>query len=105
MKTIIAVLFLLPIASALAQFAPTPVPRMQALPLPHHEISFQRDGIELTRFHFDPQDKRPYLYPINGPSGRSLTRMGHPHDPVTHSHHNSLWLSHRDVNGLNLWED
>jgi hypothetical protein len=105
MKTIIAVLFLAPIAGSLAQLAPKAVPRMQALPLPHHEVSFQRDGVELTRFHFNPQDKRPYLYPINGPSGRSLTRMGHPHDPVTHSHHNSLWLSHRDMNGLNLWED
>jgi hypothetical protein len=105
MRTIIAALILVPLTGLVAQFAPRPVPRMQALPLPHHEISFQRDGIELTRFHFDPQDKRPYLFPINGPSGRSLTRMGHPRDPVTHSHHNSLWLSHRDVNGLNLWED
>jgi hypothetical protein len=91
--------------TASAQFAPKPVPRMQALPLPHHEISFQRHGEELTRFHFDPADKRPFLHPLNGPSGRSLTRMGHPHDPVTHSHHNSLWLSHQNVNGLNLWED
>lgn len=31
--------------------------------------------------------------------------MGHPHEPVTHSHHNSLWLAHRDVNGINFWED
>ena len=96
---------LFPFQSVAQQFAPKPVPRMQALPLPHQQISFQRDGVELTRFHFDPADKRPFLYPLNGPSGRSLTRMGHPRDPVTHSHHNSLWLSHRDVNGLNLWED
>ena len=82
-----------------------PVPRMQAVPLPHHEISFQRDGAELTRFHFSPEDKRPFLFPLNGPSGRSLTRMGHPHDPVTHSHHNSLWLAHHDVNGVSFWED
>jgi len=88
-----------------APFAPKPAPRVQALPLPHHEISFQRDGVELTRFHFDPADKRTYLYPLNGPSGRSLTRMGHPRDPVTHSHHNSLWLSHHDVNGLSFWAD
>ena len=91
--------------SSFAQFAPRPVPRLQALPLPHHEVSFQRDGVELTRFHFDPADKRPFLYPLNGPSGRSLTRMGHPRDPVTHSHHNSLWLAHHDVNGVSFWED
>jgi len=96
------------LASALllpGQFAPKPAPRLQALPLPHHEISFQRDGIELTRFHFDPADKRPFLYPVNGPGGRSLTRMGHPRDPVTHDHHNSLWLAHQSVNGLSFWEE
>lgn len=91
--------------TAPAQLAPKPVPRMQALPLPHHEISFQRDGVELTRFHFDPSDKRPFLYPVNGPSGPSLTRMGHPRDPVGHSHHNSLWLAHHDVNGVSFWGD
>jgi hypothetical protein len=96
--------FLMAIAAE-AQFVARPVPRMQALPLPHHEISFQRDGVELTRFLFDPEDQRPFLYPLNGPSGRSLTRMGHPRDPVTHSHHNSLWLAHHDVNGVSFWGD
>src|SRR4051812_3260553 len=98
-------LWLLFAFSSAAQFSFRPVPRMQALPLPHHEISFQRDGVELTHFHFDPADKRPFLYPLNGPSGRALTRMGHPHDPVTHSHHNSLWLAHHDINGVSFWED
>jgi hypothetical protein len=82
-----------------------PVPRAQAIPLPHHEISLQRDGVELTRLHFDPADLRPFAYPVVGPSGRSLTRMGHPHDPVTHSHHNSFWISHHDVNGISFWDD
>ena len=98
------ILFVFALAAS-AQLAPKPVPRMQALPLPHHEVSFQRDRVELTRFHFDPSDKRPFLYPLNGPSGRSLTRMGHPHDPVGHSHHNSLWLAHHDVNGVSFWGD
>ena len=53
------------------------VPRVQAIPLPHDEAAFLRDGIELTRYHADPTLRRPFLYPINGPSGRSLTRMGH----------------------------
>lgn len=106
MKTLVLVFLVGWLAGhAEAQFAPRPVPRMQALPLPHQEISFQRDGVELTRFHFDPDDKRPFLYPLNGPSGRSLTRMGHPQDPVGHSHHNSLWLAHHDVNGVSFWED
>ena len=31
--------------------------------------------------------------------------MGHPHDPVSHSHHNSIWVSHNDVNGWSFWAD
>jgi hypothetical protein len=82
-----------------------PVPAMQVLPLPYDQASFQHVGEELTRFHFGPTLKRPCLYPVVGPEGRSLTRMGHPRDPVTHSHHNSVWISHQDVGGVNFWED
>lgn len=82
-----------------------PVPRFQVLPLPYGQASFQDAGRELTRYHFGPSLRRPFLYPVNGPAGRSLTRMGHPHDPVSHSHHNSVWISHADVNGDNFWGD
>ncbi len=82
-----------------------PVPRVQVLPLPRSEASIQVDGRELTRFHFDRRQERPFLYPLIGPSGRSLTRMGHPHDPVGHSHHNSVWLSHENIDGVNFWAD
>jgi hypothetical protein len=85
--------------------APKPVPSTQALPLPNDEISFQRDGFELSRYHFDSELRRPFLYPVIGPSGRSLTRMGHPHDPVSHSHHNSIWISHHSVAGASFWDD
>jgi hypothetical protein len=85
--------------------APKPVPTMQVLPLPDHEISFQRDGHELTRYYFGPGLRRPFLYPIVGPAGRSLTRLGHPHDPESHSHHNSIWISHASVDGISFWDD
>src|SRR5436305_647127 len=81
------------------------VPVMQAIPLPHKEVSFQRDGVEIARYVFGHDLNRPFVFPVIGPSGRSLTRMGHPHDPETHSHHNSVWISHRDINGFNFWED
>ena len=84
---------------------PRPVPRVQALPLPHNEVSFQSAGRELTRLHFSNTQERPFLFPVNGPSGISLTRMGHPHDPVSHSHHNSVWISHALVNGRTFWAD
>ena len=31
--------------------------------------------------------------------------MGHPHDPITHSHHNSVWISHSNVGGVDFWGD
>jgi hypothetical protein len=31
--------------------------------------------------------------------------MGHPHDPLTHSHHNSVWVTHNMVNELDFWGD
>jgi len=82
-----------------------PVPTVQAIPLPNHEVSFQRDGDEIARYHFGPDLRRPFVFPVIGPSGRSLTRMGHPHDPESHSHHNSIWISHHDVNGISFWDD
>jgi hypothetical protein len=88
-----------------ASSASKPVPRMQVIPLPYHQASFQRDGVEIARYHFGPSLHRPFIFPVIGPSGRSLTRMGHPHDPESHSHHNSVWISHNDVGGINFWSD
>jgi hypothetical protein len=85
--------------------APKAVPQMQVIPMPYDQASFQRDGREIARYHFGSGLHRPFLFPIVGPSGRSLTRMGHPHDPESHSHHNSVWISHHDVNGTDFWGD
>jgi hypothetical protein len=82
-----------------------PIPAVQVEPLPYQQASFTVQGRELTRYHFGPSLNRPFLYPLIGPGGRSYTRMGHPHDPAGHSHHNSVWVSHQDVNGVNFWED
>jgi hypothetical protein len=79
--------------------------RTQAIPLPDHEVSFQFNERELGRYRFGPQLNRPFIYPVIGPSGRTLTRMGHPGDPYTHSHHNSIWISYAKVNGVSFWED
>jgi len=86
-----------------AGLRPKPVPRVQAVPQPYHQVSFQRDGNEIARYHFGPALDRPFLFPIIGPNGRPLTRMGHPHDPESHGHHNSVWVSHHDVGGTNFW--
>jgi hypothetical protein len=82
-----------------------PVPQLQVIPQPYEQISFQRDGVEIARYHFGPALRRPFVFPVIGPSGLSLTRMGHPHDPESHSHHNSVWISHNSVNGMSFWDD
>lgn len=82
------------------------VPNLQVVPLPYDQAAFLlADGREITRFHFGPQLQRPFLFPLAGPAGHSLTRMGHPHDPITHSHHNSVWMSHQDLAGEDFWKD
>jgi hypothetical protein len=82
-----------------------PVPKLQVLPLPHDQASFVRGDTEIARCHFAPTQRRPFIFPVVGPSGRSLTRMGHPRDPQGHSHHNSVWISHEKVNGVSFWGD
>jgi len=99
MKRFLALFFLASAATA------AEVPRMQAVPQPYQQVSFQRDGVEIARYHFGPELNRPFVFPVIGPSGRCLTRMGHPHDPESHSHHNSIWISHQDVNGEHFWAD
>jgi len=93
------------VAAPASKPATQPVPALQVLPVPYDQASFTRDGLEIARYHFGPTLQRPFLYPLMGPSGRSLTRMGHPRDPTGHSHHNSIWISHHDVNGISFWSD
>ncbi len=82
-----------------------PVPRMQVVPLPAGQASIEREGQEISRYWFGPELRRPFLFPLIGPSGKSLTRMGHPRDPNGHSHHNSVWVTHHDVGGVAFWND
>lgn len=81
-----------------------PFPRCQVLPLPDFQASFQIEGQERLRWHFGKEYPRPFFYPLLGPSGTSLTRMGHPGD-AGHDHHRSVWFAHNDVQGANFWSD
>jgi hypothetical protein len=79
-------------------------PRCQILPLPDHQVSIQIDGKEKLRWHFGPSYPRPFFYPLVGPSGVSLTRMGHP-GAANHDHHRSVWFAHHKVLGIDFWSD
>ena len=78
--------------------------RCEVIPEANHEVAFLIDGVERTRWHFGTQYPRPFFYPFTGPSGRSLTRMGHPGAP-NHDHHQSIWFAHYKVLGINFWNN
>ena len=102
-----AVLLLLAVAASAVvagPAAPPDFPRVQVVPQPGTQFSFQVDGREVLRYLAGPETPKPYAFPVIGPCGRPVTRIGHPRDPVTHGHHLSLWIGHKDVGGANFWE-
>jgi hypothetical protein len=97
------VFLLLTAATATAQQAYRP-PRCEIVPLAGHQVSFQIDGVEKTRWHYGSQYPRPFFFPFHGPGGSSLTRMGHP-GASNHDHHRSIWFAHHKLNGSDFWSD
>jgi len=105
MHRVLSVWSVLSVPVALGGEGIAPFPRVQAIPQPGDQVSFQRDGVELVRYHFERSLRRPFWFPLVGPGGHVVTRLGQPDDPMGHSHHNSVWVSHNDVNGVNFWAD
>ncbi len=101
---VLALFLSLSLAGALLAEEPFTLKRCELVPLSKHQVSFQIDGVEKTRWHFGNGCPRPFFYPFNGPSGTSLTRMGHP-GAENHDHHRSVWFAHHDVGGIDFWSD
>ena len=80
------------------------LPLCQVVPLPDDQVSLQIDGLEKVRWHFDAKYPRPFFYPILGPSGQTLTRMGHP-GAQNHDHHRSVWWAHAKLDGEDYWSE
>lgn len=80
------------------------LPRCRITPLADHQVIVEIDGTERLRWHYDSKYPRPFFFPFNGPSGISLTRMGHPGAP-NHDHHRSIWFAHNKVLGIDFWSD
>jgi hypothetical protein len=78
-------------------------PRVQAIP-EIDRASLRVDGLERLGYNFGVGTSRPFFFPVVGPSGAWLTRMGHP-NPVGHEHHKSVWFGHEKINGINFWGD
>lgn len=76
--------------------------RCEVVPQADHQVAFAIDGVEKVRWHFGNAYPRPFFFPLRGPSGAVLTRMGHPGAP-DHDHHQSIWFAHNKLNGLDFW--
>ena len=64
-------------------------------------------GSTFTTYHHGPEWARPFLYPLVGPYGVSMTRrLARPEDrDMDHHHHRSFWVAHGDVNGVDNWSE
>ena len=78
--------------------------RCEIVPLAGEQVSFRIDGVEKTRWNFGSSTPRPFFFPVSGPSGAMLTRMGHPGAP-NHDHHRSVWFAHFKVLGIDFWSN
>ncbi|TWU03650.1 hypothetical protein Pla100_05790 [Neorhodopirellula pilleata] len=78
--------------------------RCEVVPLPGQRVSLRIDGVEKTCWNFDDGSPRPFFYPVRGPQGGDLTRIGHPGAP-NHDHHRSIWFAHHKVDGQDFWAD
>ena len=80
------------------------IPACQIIPLPNYTTSFQIHGVEKLRWNFGNDYSRPFFYPVNGPSGNSLVRLGHPGAP-NHDHHRGIWFAHNNIEGMDFWAE
>ena len=67
------------------------------------------DGKLFTAYHYTNDNKKPFLWPVNGEGDVGLTRdfpMADiaQKDARDHPHHKSLWTAYGDVNGVDLAE-
>jgi len=89
------------------EVAPRPYPfLMQVEPQAGGGLAFYRGKDLLLGYQYLPEWRlKPFFYPVVGPAGVGLTRLGHPHDIVGHRHHLSLWVAHQNINSINFWEE
>ncbi len=91
-------------------FLPSPADEKAILaPQNNGDVEVTISGTRLGRYHADEKWARPFLHPVVGPFGHSVTR-GWPVEPrenesQDHHHHKSLWVAHGSVNGVDNWSE
>jgi hypothetical protein len=72
-------------------------------------VEVRIDGELFTRYYYNGVPK-PVLWPIIGPTGKSVTRSYPMTDALEgersdHLHHRGLWLTHGNINGTDFWSE
>ena len=70
-----------------------------------HGAVVKIDGQLFTEYH-TKAGHGPALYPVIGPTGKPVTRsfpFGPPELTKDHPHHQSFWMTHGSVNGVDFW--
>ena len=78
---------------------------LQVSVVPEKCVRISRGKTCVAALWFGPFVQRPFVWPFLGADDRELTRLGHPNDPVGHSHHRSVWIAHADVGGVDFWAE
>jgi hypothetical protein len=99
---------LTPLLLALATFTAAARADVEVKELPDR-VRVEIDGQLFTEYHFTGA-RRPYCYPVIGPTGAAMTRHWPLEDDVAaeehdHPHHKGLWYGHHSVNGVGFWEE
>lgn len=92
------------LALALATAAiPLPLPAQQKLEAVKtgSRIDVTINGRFFTSYRFADDEKYPFFFPVNGPSGASVTSMRNGEYP----HHSSLFFGCDKLNGGNFWQE
>ena len=80
-----------------------PFAAVQVLPDAYDRVWVSCDNRNLLGYCYGGQYRKPFFHPVTGPSGRSVTRLGHPRDfSGGHDHHRSLWIEHENVNDVSF---
>lgn len=94
------------LAAGLASAAPDPV----AITLEEHPgaVRVLAGGRPFTVLRFGPGRAKPVFHPVFGPGQLPMTRdfplrPDTPGEARDHPHHESLWFTHGDVNGIDFW--
>ena len=73
-----------------------------------NKVTVEINGQLFTEYCYK-DGKRPYFYPLIGPTGVSITRnwpmKDGENEEKDHSHHRSLWYTHGSINGIDFWTD